>query len=285
MVADVDDTKSELDMSLRARLARLVTHSTFQIFIMVIVVANAATLGLETYRDLPESWLGVALLLDKIFLAIFVVEIALKLFAFGGRFFRDGWNIFDLVIVLVALLPNSGPFAVFRVLRVLRAFRLISAIPSLRKVVEGLLRAVPGLGGVLGVMIVVFYIGGVVFTTLYGETFPGYFGTIGASMMTLFQLMLFDGWGDIVREVNAVHSGAWAMLLIHTVISGFAAFNLIVAVMVDGLVVEQSAMEEDTRNALKAGQAETQREIDHVEVKLAEIEAKLDRLLAQSAKE
>ena len=266
--------------TLRDKVGAAVTSGPFQTFIMIVVMLNAASLGVETMKGLSPETQMFLVRIDGLFLLIYCIEICLKLYAFGLRFFRDPWNVFDFVIVAVALMPNSGPFAVLRTLRVLRAFRLISVVPSFRRVVEGLVRAVPGLGAVLGVMVVMFYIGGVMFTTLYGETFPEYFGNIGASMMTLFQLMLFDGWGDIVREVSAAHRFAWAILLIHTVIAGFAAFNLIVAVMVDGLVEEQTEAAEATRATLQAGQAETQREIDVIEERLAAMDSKIDRLLA-----
>src|SRR5690606_16226770 len=121
-------------------------------------------------------------------LAIFVVELLLRLYAYRASFFRDPWSIFDLVVVAIALIPASGPFAVLRALRILRALRLVSRIESMRRVVSGLLRAMPAMASTAALLALVIYIAAVMATKLFGDALPEYFGHLGQTLFTLFQV-------------------------------------------------------------------------------------------------
>ena len=165
---------------------------------------------------------------------MFVIEIATKLFAYGTRFFRDPWNVFDFVIVGIALVPASGPLTVLRVLRILRVLRLLSLVPRLRFVVESLLHAVPGILSIALLMVILYYIFAVIATGLYGATYPEFFGTLGASMYTLFQIMTLESWSmGIVRPVMETHPYAWLFFVPFILFATFTILNLFIAIIVN----------------------------------------------------
>jgi voltage-gated sodium channel len=237
-------------------------------FIVVVIVFNAVILGMETSKPLMASAGGLILFLDKLCLTIFVIELAAKLFAQGGRFFRNGWNIFDFVIVGVSLIPGNGGLSVLRALRILRVLRVISVVPSLRRVVEGFVTALPGMGSVFLLMGIVFYIGAVMATKLFGADFPQWFGTLGQSGYTLFQIMTLESWSmGIVRPVMEVYPYAWAFFVPFIMVTTFAVVNLLVGLIVNSM---QDAHAEE-------GNAATDAHRDEVMAKLDAIEKRLDQ--------
>ena len=183
-------------------------------FIILVIVVNAIVLGLETSKPIMAQFGGLILAIDQACLAIFVVEIAAKLIARGIRFFRDGWNLFDLAVVAIALVPSSGGLSVLRALRILRVLRVVSVAPRLRRVVEGFITALPGMGSVFLLMSIIFYIGAVIATKIFGAEFPQWFGSLGQSGYTLFQVMTLESWSmGIVRPVLEVYPYAWAFFI------------------------------------------------------------------------
>ncbi len=216
--------------------------------ILSIIVLNAVTLGLET-SDRVMAQVGPLLLaLDSIFLTIFVFEIALRLMAHGARFWRDPWSIFDFLVVAVALVPATESLSGLRALRILRVLRLISAVPSMRRVVSGLFRAIPGMGAVLMLLSLIFYVFSVMATMLYGDNFPQYFGTIGESAYSLFQIMTLESWSEsIVRPVLDEHPMAWLFFIPFILMTSFAVLNLFIGIIVD-------SMQEQARERLEAMQ-------------------------------
>ena len=177
---------------LRARLRALAEADWFQRTVIVLVVINAVVLGLETSPDIMAQAGVVLVAVDRIVLVLFVVELGIRIAGYGLRFFRDPWSLFDFAVVAVALVPATESFSVLRALRVLRVLRLISAVPRMRNVVRALLSALPGLGAVVALLGLVFYVAGVMATTLFGEAFPEWFGTLGSSLYTLFQVMTLE---------------------------------------------------------------------------------------------
>jgi len=233
----------------RARLVARIEHPPVQRALIVLILLNALILGLETSPAAMERWGGLLVTLDRTILGVFVVEIALRLAAYGGRFFRDPWSVFDFVVVAVALVPSAGPFAVLRALRVLRVLRLLTMVPSMRRVVGGLLAAIPGLGSVFGVMALIFYVASVMATKLFGERFPDWFGSIGHSAYTLFQVMTLESWSmGIARPVLEVYPFAWAFFIPFILIATFTMLNLFIAVIVNAIQQEHAA-ETETADA------------------------------------
>jgi voltage-gated sodium channel len=221
----------------RRRIGEWIDTPRIQRGIIALVVLNAITLGLETVPAVLREAGWLLGLLDRALLSVFVMEIALKLFAHGGRFFRSGWNVFDLIVIGIALVPSTGALSVFRALRVLRILRVVSAIPKLRAVVESLVRSLPGMGAISILLVIFFYVFSVVATKLFGADFPQWFGTLWVSAFSLFQIMTLEGWADIAREVMPTYPGAWLFFVAFILLSTFTVLNLFI-----GLIVK--AMEE-----------------------------------------
>jgi voltage-gated sodium channel len=220
-------------------MVAILRSQRFEIFITTIILLNALTLGLETSSEVMTRFGGVIRHLDKFFLAIFVIELLMKLIVFRMKFLRDPWGIFDIVVVGIALVPATGAMSALRALRVLRTLRLITVIPSLKRVVEGLLAAIPGLGAVVVIMTLVFYVGAVVSTKLFGSAFPEWFGNIGASSYSLFQIMTLESWSmGIVRPVMEKFPLAWLFFIPFILATTFVMLNLFVAVIVNSMQAE-----------------------------------------------
>ncbi|MDH5785689.1 MAG: ion transporter [Chromatiales bacterium] len=238
--------------SLRERAGQWIESTAVQKFIIVLIVINAVILGMQTSPSLEES-IGVQLnLADQAILAVFVFEIAVKLYAFGLGFFKRAWNNFDFIIVGIALVPASGPLAVLRALRVLRVLRMISMVPRLRFVVEALLHAIPGISSIAALMLLIFYVFAVMATSIFGEAFPEWFGNIGASMYTLFQVMTLESWSmGIVRPVMEVYPYAWLYFVPFILIATFTMLNLFIAIIVDTMQTMHSADHEEDREHIE----------------------------------
>jgi voltage-gated sodium channel len=229
----------------------IVQHPNWERTILTIIVLNAVTLGLETSGTVMAQAGTLLLTLNKVFLAIFVLEIAARLFAHGKQFWRDGWSIFDFAVVGVALVPATETLSGLRTLRILRVLRLISTVPSMRRVVAGLFAAIPGMTTVVMLLALIFYVFSVMATMLYGANFPEYFGTIGRSAYSLFQIMTLESWSEeIVRPVLKVHPFAWMFFIPFILMTTFAVLNLFIGIIVD-------SMQEKARERLEALQEQT----------------------------
>jgi voltage-gated sodium channel len=239
-----------------------------QQLIIALILVNAAILGLETSPAAMARWGAVLQAMDQAILAVFVVEIALRLAAHGWRFFRDPWSVFDFIVVGIALMPASGPFAVLRALRVLRVLRLITVVPSMRRVVRGLLSAIPGLISVFAIIAIIFYVAAVIATKLFSAEFPAWFGTIGLSAYSLFQIMTLESWSmGIVRPVMEVFPYAWIFFIVFILVSTFTMLNLFIAVIVNAIQSEHNLELRD-----KGESAATKQEADNAAVQ-AELRA------------
>ncbi len=262
-----------------SKLKSIVESSNFEKFITSIIVLNAITLGVETSRGLPSGVLEFLTISDRFFLFIFTVEIMAKVFIYRKRFFYDPWRIFDFTIVFISLLPSSGAFSVLRSLRILRTLRMISVVPSLKKVISGLLLALPGLGAVMAIIVLVFYIGAVMATKLFGHQFPSWFGSIWSSAYSLFQVMTLESWSmGIVRPVMESFPYAWLFFLPFILITTFTMLNLFVAVIVNAMHAET---DENAEQRADRGHDERNKisfEIEKMNDKLNEISKRLASL-------
>lgn len=250
----------------RQNLDAFLSRPLIQNAIIGVILFNAVLLGLETVPRVMAGWGKVILALDAICLAIFIVEIAAKILARGPAFFRSGWGLFDFVIVSIALVPAGQGLAVLRALRILRVLRVVSVAPRLRRVVEGFVNALPGMGSVFLLMAILFYIGSVIATKLFGEAFPEFFGDLGRSGYTLFQIMTLESWSmGIVRPVMEVYPYAWAFFVPFILVTTFAVVNLLVGLIVNSM--QDAHLEEET--------AETRSYRDEVLERLDAIERRL----------
>lgn len=221
---------------IRSRARSLVTHPTTQRSITGLIMVNAVILAMETNPTVMAVAGEQLILADKCILAIFVAEMVLKLVAFGRGFFRDPWNLFDALVIGIALLPATESLSVLRALRILRVLRLISAVPSLRRVVGALLHAVPGMGSVVALLSVIYFVFAVMATKLFGGAFPQWFGDIGGSAYSLFQIMTLESWSmGIVRPVMEVFPLAWIFFVPFILITSFAVLNLFIGIIVDAM--------------------------------------------------
>ena len=259
-------------MSIIQRLAAVLDSPRFGNFITAVILVNAVTLGLETAPSIMAKAGGVITLIDEACLSVFVLEILAKLAVRRHRFFLSGWNIFDFVIVGIALVPAAQGLSVLRALRILRVLRVISVAPSLRRVVEGFITALPGMGSVFLLMAIIFYIGSVISTKLFGGTFPDWFGTLGLSAYSLFQIMTLESWSmGIVRPVMEIYPHAWVFFVPFIMVTTFAVVNLLVGLIVNSMQDAHSAEDIERTDAYR----------DEV---LARLEAIEQRLRAQNEK-
>lgn len=220
----------------RARLGTLLSDSRTQRVILGLILLNAVTLGMETSPALMAGYGSMLTAIDRTILAVFVVEIAARLLVHRWAFFRDPWSVFDFIVVGIALVPASGPFSVLRALRVLRVLRVLAIVPSMRRVVAGLLAAIPGLGSIAAVLALIFYVFAVIATKLFGAAFPDWFGTIGLSLYTLFQVMTLESWSmGVARPVMEVYPHAWVFFIPFILVATFTMLNLFIGIIVNAM--------------------------------------------------
>ena len=239
-------------MGINRRLLTIIEAPAFGRFITGVIVFNAVLLGMETSPGLMQVAGPLIVTLDSICLAIFVAEIGIKLIASGRGFFTNGWNIFDFVIVGIALVPGGAGLSVLRALRILRVLRVISVAPRLRRVVEGFISALPGMASVFLLMAILFYIGAVIATKLFSQTFPDWFGDLGLSAYTLFQIMTLESWSmGIVRPVMQVYPYAWVFFVPFIMVTTFAVVNLLVGLIVNSMQDAHHAEDEVRTDAYR----------------------------------
>ena len=229
-------SEGTVTLGLKHRIEAFWALKSVQNVVIALILINAVLLGMETSPRIMASWGKLITTLDHAILTVFVVEIASLLFARGWRFFKDPWSVFDFVVVGIALIPASGPFAVLRSLRVLRVLRLISKIPSIRKVVGALLGALPGMASVFALVMILFYVNAVIASKLFGQDFPELFGNLGLTFFTLFQVMTLEAWaGGVARPVMEIYPYAWIFFILFILTATFTVLNLFVAVIVNSL--------------------------------------------------
>lgn len=218
--------------------------------VMALIVLNAVTLGIETSRTAQAHFGPLLDVVDRAVIAMFVVELTARIAVQRLAFFRDGWNIFDFIVVGVALAPETQAFSVLRALRVLRLFRLITAVPTLQRVVGGLIAALPGMGSILLLIALIYYVCAVMAVNLYGKEFPELFGSLGASLFTLFTIMTLEGWVDgVVRPIMATHPYAWLFFIPFIVGTAFMVLNLFIGIIVNAMQEEYAKAEAAERAA------------------------------------
>lgn len=219
----------------RRNLQALIESNAFTRSVIALILVNAIILGLETFPSVMERHGASLKLLDRAILGIFIIELTLRVLAHGNRFFRDPWSLFDTAVVTIALVPASDAFSVLRAMRVLRVLRLISAFPQLRRVLQGFVTALPGLGSITAILGIFMYVFAVMAAKLFGQQYPQWFGGLFESTFTLFQIMTLEGWADIVREIEKTHAYAGVFFVIFILVSTFTVLNLLIAVVVDAM--------------------------------------------------
>ena len=251
---------------MREKVAAFLETSIVRNTIIGVILFNAVLLGLET-SPAAMALFGVVLkTLDHMCLGIFIAELFAKFYAHRLKFFRSGWNIFDFLIVGISLIPAGQGFSVLRALRILRVLRVVSVAPRLRRVVEGLIHALPGMGSVFMLMALIFYISSVMATKLFSASFPEWFGDLGSSAYSLFQIMTLESWSmGIVRPVMEVHPQAWMFFVPFIMVTTFAVVNLLVGLIVNSM---QDAHAAESNAAQEAYRDEVLKRLDRIEDRL-----------------
>jgi len=209
---------------------------------------------------------------------VFVVEIALRLYAHRLAFFKDAWSVFDFCVVSIALLPASGPFSVLRALRVLRVLRVLSFVPSMRKIVGAPVKSLNGMLSIAMVLALLYYVAAVMATKLFGEAFPEWFGSLGLSLYTLFQIMTLESWSmGIARPVMAEFPYAWAFFVPFILIATFTMLNLFIAVIVNAVQSMHDEEHQQERNFKQATELQLLEEMRKLQREVSELRGELTK--------
>jgi len=261
----------------RTRLAAFLESDRFTVALTALIVFNAATLGLETSATAIERFGTLLKAIDLVILLIFTVELAAKFYVYRWAFFRSGWNLFDLAIVSIAWLPATNGLSILRALRILRVLRLLSVVPQMRRVIGAIGHAIPGMISVIGVLGLVFYISSVLATKLFGQhpdpNMQEWFGTIGASAYTLFQIMTLESWSmGIVRPTMELFPWSWLFFVPFIIITSFAVLNLFIGIIVDAM---QTAHADDVGETDDFGRPATAQDIKALQERFDRLEARL----------
>ncbi|WP_338036335.1 ion transporter [Nocardiopsis kunsanensis] len=241
----------------------------FSNILLAVILANAVILGAATYQNEALPYLIIA---ERIIIAIFVVEMVLKLYAWRWSFFKGGWNWFDLFVVVISVIPATGPFAVLRVLRVLRILRIITAVPQMRQIVSALFKSAPGMGTVIGLMLVTIYTFAILAQQLFGETVPEFFGDLGTTLYTLFMVMTTEDWPDVSDAVLEHHPMGWIFFVVYMVLTAYIVLNLAIGVIVaamerevnDDRWKEDQVLEEEQHQSVMDRLTELTQQVEHL---------------------
>ena len=257
-------------------IKNIIEGHRFQNFIMTLIILNGITMGLETSNNFSGIYNSLFEWFNRIVITIFTIEILLRIYIHKKDFFKDSWSLFDFIIVAISLVPSSAGFEIFRILRVLRLLRLITVIPQMRKIMSALLSVIPGIASIAGLLTLFFYIFAIMSTQLYGEKFPEWFGTLGESFYTLFQIMTLESWSmGIVRPIMEVYPLAWMFFVPFIFIATFVIVNLIIAIVVDAMNVMHETEEHNIIEEAHAVEDTTKDEIEKLREDIKELKSLL----------
>lgn len=224
---------------------KLIDNSkAFQGFVIFVIIVSALSIGAHTYH-LP-SWMEKSLVvLDVGITVFFAIEIVIRFLASDGpkKFFSNGWNIFDTLIVIGSLIPAGGAgILIARLLRIFRVLRLVSMIPELRMLVNALLKAIPRMGYIALLMFVIFYIYGAIGSMLFAHINDFLWGDVSVAMLTLFRVSTFESWTSVMYETMAVYPLSWIYYLSFIFLTAFVFLNMMVGAVLDVMTQETQAM-------------------------------------------
>jgi voltage-gated sodium channel len=259
-----------------SKIKSVVESKSFVNFITYLIILNGITMGLETSKEFVANFGSFASLFNTFVISIFTIEIVLRIYVNRISFFKDPWSLFDFTIVAISLVPLSAGFEILRVLRVLRLFRLVTVVPQMRKIVSALISVIPGMLSIAALMSLFFYIFAIMATQLYSEKFPQWFGTLGESFYTLFQIMTLESWSmGIVRPIMEVYPLAWIFFVPFIFVVTFVMINLIVAIVVDAMSIINKEEEEHIVEEVHVAENHTNSELAMLREEIAELKSLL----------
>ena len=264
----------------RSRLGELIESSSVVRIITLLIIINAITLGIESDPTLLENYDKLLNAIDRTILVIFTFELIVKLFAYRKDFFRSGWNNFDLLVVGISWVPAVGALSILRALRILRVLRLFSVAPQMRRVLSALMNSIPGMMSVLGILALIFYICAVLATTLFGlhpdPQMQEWFGSIAASLYTMFQIMTLESWSmGIVRPTMEIFPLSWLFFVPFIIVTSFAVLNLFIGIIVDAMQSAQHEPRETDKSELKNY---THQEIQGLHLQLEQLQSDINTI-------
>jgi voltage-gated sodium channel len=220
---------------------RIADSQRFQGFIMLVIIANAATLGLATYDEVERDVGALLTTLDDVFLGIFVVELAIRILAYGRRpqdFFKDGWNVFDFVVIGAVFLPGLREnVTLLRLARLLRIVRVVSVLPDLRGIVRAMARSLPPITSLLVLTVLLMYVYGMVGWILFHEEDPERWGNIGDSMLNLFVMLTLENWPQFLEAGQEIHPQSWIFFVSYVLLASFLVINILLAIIINSMEV------------------------------------------------
>lgn len=262
------------------RIRNIVEHRSFQLLVITVILLNAALLGIETSASIMSRYGTVMHSLSFLIQAFFVCEILLRMTAYAprfGRFFRDGWNVFDFLVVSFSLLPLAGPFAgIARLARVLRLVRLVSVSDQLRLIITTMLRSIPSLSHVIVLMALLIYVYAILGFYSFSKTDPSNWGSLGTAILTVFQMLTLEGWVEMQEAVIEQHPFAWVFFASFVVVAVFVVVNLFIAVVLNNLEeVKAEQLAAQNIEAAESGAGDLTRRIARIRADLDELESAL----------
>jgi voltage-gated sodium channel len=269
------------------RCRRVADSTAFQVLIVGVILANAIVLGLETYDEVDRRWGATLSVLNDVFLGVFVTEIAIRIAAHGrrpGHYFKDGWNVFDFVVIAAAFAPGLRQNAtLLRVLRLLRVVRIVSVFPDLRFLVRGMVRSLPPIGSMAVLALLLVYVYGMLGWILFGDTNPADWGDLGQAMLTLFIVLTLESWPQILNSVIDAHPWAWVYFISYVLIASFLLLNMVIAILINSLeeirtmeaIEERLERKRQSRREQGAGPASATERLHRIREALDDLEEEL----------
>jgi voltage-gated sodium channel len=270
----------------------IVKSKPFSNLVFFLILLSAVTVGIETYPGLSDKTVLFLRLLDRVIISIFTIEIILRILAEGNRpfeFFKDGWNVFDFIIVAVCLVPAGDThfFAVLRILRVLRVLRMITFFPKLRLIIGALLKSIPSMGFVTLLIGILFYVYAIVGVFLYGQKDPLHFGDLHHALVTLFKVLTLEGWTDIMNahilgetetgDVGIISLWPFIYFASFILIGAMIIMNLFIGVIMNSMEESQKELAEEVRQ-IKENKGETGDAYESVITRLEELKEEIRSL-------
>lgn len=243
---------------------KIISYRLFNYFIFSLIFLSAVIIGVETYPGLAKKYHEVLMIIDKLIIGIFTIEIALKIVANGKRpwiYFSDPWNVFDFLIVVICLIPFSDThyFAVFRILRILRILRMINIFPKLKLIISALLKSIPSMGYVIMLIGILFYVYAIVGVFVFGATDPMHFGDLHHTLVTLFKVLTLEGWTDIMNvhiygstddgEMQIISFWPFLYFASFILIGAMIIMNLFIGVIMNSMEESQKELSEELNKA------------------------------------
>jgi voltage-gated sodium channel len=260
---------------------RIADSGLFQGFILAVIVLNAVTLGVQTY-DLSESLETLLTTLDDIFLGIFVVELVIRIAAFGSRpqdFFQDGWNVFDFVVISLAFVPGVRENAtLLRIVRLLRVVRVVTVLPDLRILLRALVRSIPPIVSLAVLTLMLMYVYGMVGWILFHEGDPENWGDLGTAMLSTFTMLTLENWPKLLEQGMAIHPNSWIFFVSYVLLASFLVINILIAIIINSVEQVHQVEREEERAERQERLEETDPDAVTIAARLTGLKDALDDL-------